>query len=74
MVLWKSWLSSIVYIIKVKDMTTNKVFSVQTSRLRLFRHPTETKEEIEVFASVNLDKYYVEKITTNEDKSRNLEN
>ena len=28
-------------IIKVKDLTTNKVSSVNTSRLRIFRHPTE---------------------------------
>jgi len=40
-------------IIKVKDLTTNKISSVHTSRLRIFRHPTEmTREEIEVLASI----------------------
>ena len=38
-------------IIKVRDLTTDKVSSVHTSRLRPFRHPAEmTKEEIEVLS------------------------
>ena len=50
-------------IIKVRDLTTDKVSSVHTSRLRPFRHPAEmTKEEIEVLSTVDLDEYYVEKI------------
>jgi hypothetical protein len=50
-------------IIKVRDLTTDKVSSVHTSRLRPFRHPAEmTKEEIEVLSAVDLDEYYVEKI------------
>ena len=36
-------------IVKVRDLTTDKVSVVRTSRLRLFRHPAEmTPEELEV--------------------------
>ena len=62
-------------IIKVRDLTTDKVSSVHTSRLRPFRHPAEmTKEEIEVLSAVDLDEYYVEKIVAHEGKGRNPKN
>jgi hypothetical protein len=62
-------------IMKVRDLTTEKVSSVHTSRLRLFRHPAEmTKEEIEVFSAVDLDEYYVDKIVAHEEKGRNTKN
>ena len=62
-------------IIKVKDLTTNKISSVHTSRLRIFRHPTEmTREEIEVLASIDLDEYYVDKIVGHEEKGKNPKN
>ena len=56
-------------IIKVKNLKTNKISSVHTSRLRIFRHLTEmTREEIEVLASIDLDEYYVDKIVEHEEK------
>ena len=62
-------------IIKVRDLTTDKVSSVHTSRLRPFRHPAEmTKEEIEVLLAVDLDEYYVDKIVAHERKGRNSNN
>jgi hypothetical protein len=50
-------------IISVKDLVTNKVMKVHTSRLRLFRHPANMGiEEISALAAVDLDEFYVEKI------------
>ena len=47
-------------IMKVRDLTKNNVSSVHASRLRIFRHPTETsKEELEVLSAVDLDEDYV---------------
>ena len=40
-------------VIKARGLTTDKISSVNTSRRRLFRHPT--KEEIEVLLSIDLD-------------------
>ena len=57
-------------IIKVKDLTTNKVSSVHTSRLWIFRRPTKmTREEIDVLVSINLDEIYAEKVVEHEDNS-----
>ena len=57
-------------IIKVRDLTMNKVSSVHISRLRPFRHPTDmTKEEIEVQSAIDLDEYYVDKIVAHEERS-----
>ena len=62
-------------IIKVKDLTTNKISSVHTSRLRIFRHPTEmTREVIEVLASIDLYEYYVDKIAEHEEKRKSPKN
>ena len=48
-------------IIKVKDLISNKVMKVHTSRLRLFRHPTNMGiEEISALVAVDLDEFYVE--------------
>ena len=56
-------------IIKFKDLTMNKISSVYTSRLRIFRHPTDmTREEIEFLVSIDLDEYYVNKIVEHEEK------
>ena len=50
-------------IITVKDLISNKVMKVHTSRLRLFRHPANMgTEEISALAAVDLDEFYVEKI------------
>ena len=47
----------------VKDLISNKVMKVHTSRLGLFRHPTKMGfEEIIELAAVDLDYFYVEKI------------
>ena len=45
-------------IVKFRELTTNKVSSVHTSRLRIFRHPTQmSKEELEALSAVDLDDY-----------------
>ena len=49
-------------IVKVRDLTTDKVSVVYTSRLCLFRHPEMTSEELEVLAGVDVDEYFVESI------------
>ena len=62
-------------IITVKDLISNKVMKVHTSRLRLFRHPANMGiEEISALAAVDLDEFYdgenvkhVEKIQRNGD-------
>ena len=47
-------------IVKVRDLTTDKVSVVHTSRLRLFRHPAEmTSEELEVLAGIDVNEYFV---------------
>ena len=57
-------------IIKVRDLMTDKVFSVHTSR-----DATDmTKEEIEVLSAIDLDEYYVDKIVSHEEKHRNPKN
>ena len=51
-------------IVKVRDLTTEKVSVVHTSRLRLFRHPAEmTPEElvgidVDEYISIFCRKYY----------------
>jgi hypothetical protein len=51
--------------ITVKDLISNKESVVHTSRLRVFRHPTEfTLQEAIALAAVDLDEFYVEKIVT----------
>ena len=48
-------------IITVKDLISNKVMKVHTSRLCLFRHPTNMGiEEISELVAVDLDEFYVE--------------
>ena len=43
-------------IVKVRDLTMDKVSVVNSSRLRLFRHPAEmTPEELEVLAGIDVD-------------------
>jgi hypothetical protein len=50
-------------LIKVRDLLTNKISLVHTSRLRPFRHPANmTLEEAINLASVDMDEFYVEKI------------
>ena len=45
-------------IVKVRDLTTDKVSVVHTSRLRVFRHPAEmTPEELEVLAGIDVDEF-----------------
>ncbi len=62
-------------IIKVRDLTTDKVSVVHTSRLRLFRHPAEmTPEELEVLAGIDVDEYFVESIIDHEERGRNVKN
>jgi len=61
-------------IVKVRDLTTNKVSSVHTCRLQIFRHPTEiSKDELEVLSAVDQDEYYVEKIVAHEEKVKALD-
>jgi hypothetical protein len=49
--------------IKVRDLISNKESVVHTSRLRVFRHPTEmTLEEAIALAAVDLDEFFVESI------------
>ena len=56
-------------IVKVRHVTTNKVSSVHTSLLRIFRHPAEmSKEELKVLSAMDLDEYYIEKIVAQEQK------
>jgi hypothetical protein len=52
-------------LIKVRDLITDKVSLVHTSRLRPFRHPTNmTLQEVTDLASVDMDEFFVEKIIT----------
>jgi len=71
---WKSFISiDRPDIIKVRDLTTDKISSVHASRLRPYKHPVEmTKEEIEVLSPVDLDEYYVEKIVAHEGKVQKI--
>ena len=47
-------------IITVKDVISNKVMKIHTSRLCLFRHPANMGiEEISALAAVDLDEFYV---------------
>jgi hypothetical protein len=49
--------------ITVKDLISNKESVVHTSRLRVFRHPSDFDlREAIALASVDLDEFYVEKI------------
>ena len=62
-------------IVKVRDLTKNQVSSVHTSRLQIFRHPTEmSKEKLQVLSVVDLDKYCVKKIVAHEEKGKNPKN
>ena len=62
-------------IFKVRNLMTDEVSSVYTSRLRPFRHPTEmTKEVIKVLSAIDLDEYYVDKIMAHEEKGWNPKN
>ena len=46
-----------------KDIISNKVMKVHTSRLRLFRHPVNMGvEEVSSSAAVDLDEFFVEKL------------
>ena len=57
-------------IVKVRDLTTDKV-----SVLRLFRHPAKmTPEELEDLADIDVDEYCVESITDHEERGRNVKN
>ena len=60
-------------IVKVRDLTTDKVSVVHTSRL--FRRPAEmTPEESEVLAGIDVDEYFVESIGDHEERGRNVKN
>ena len=62
-------------IVKVRDLTTDKVLVVHISWLQLFRHPAEmTTEELEVLAGVDMDQYFVESNIDHEERSRNVKN
>jgi len=54
-------------IFKVRDLTTNKVSSIHTSRLRNF-------VQRRALSAVDLDEYYVEKIVAHEEKGKNPKN
>ena len=61
-------------IVKVRDLTTDKVSVVHTSRLRLFRHPAEmTLEELEVLG-IDVDDYFVDGIVDHEERGQNVKN
>ena len=56
-------------IITVEDSISNKVMKVHTSRILLFRHPTNIGlihtrdiEEITALLAADLDEFYVEKL------------
>jgi hypothetical protein len=58
--------------ITVKDLISNKESVVHTSRLRVFRHPTEfTLQEAIALAAVDLDEFYVEKIVRHVEMGKN---
>ena len=52
-------------IVKIRDLTTDKVSVVYTSRLRLFKHPAEMTEL--VLIGFDADEYLVESIVDNEE-------
>jgi hypothetical protein len=59
-------------LIKVRDLITNKISLVHTSRLRPFRHPkTMTLAEATALAAVDMDEFYVEKIVAVEKNGKN---
>jgi hypothetical protein len=59
-------------LIQVRDLTTNKLSLVHTSRLRVFRHPAEmTEEEATALAAVDMDEFYVEKIVEHSGSGKN---
>ena len=60
-------------IIKVRDLTTDKISVIHTSRLRLFKHPDEmAPEKLEVLAGIHVDEYFVESIVDHEERGQNL--
>jgi hypothetical protein len=57
--------------IKVKDLISNKESVVHTSRLRVYRHPSDMMWTDKVaLAAVDLDEFYVEKIITHDGNGR----
>jgi hypothetical protein len=60
-------------LIKVRDLISNKVSEVHTSRLRVFRHPAEmTLQEATSLAAVDLDEFYVQEIVEHEGSSKDV--
>ena len=58
--------------IKVKDLISNRESVVHTSRLRVFRHPSEMMWEEKIkLASVDLDEFYVDKIVRHSGNGNN---
>ena len=58
-------------IVKVRDLTTDKVSVVHTSKLRLFKHPADIpSEESEALAGIDVDEYFGEKIVDHEERTR----
>jgi hypothetical protein len=58
-------------IIQVRDLITNKLSMVHTSRLRAFRHPKEmTTEEAAALAATDLDEFHVESIVDHEGEGK----
>jgi hypothetical protein len=50
-------------LIKVRDLISNTISLVHTSRLRPFRHPAEmTLEEARGLAAVDMDEFFVDKV------------
>ena len=58
-------------IIQVRDVITNKLSMVHTSRLRAFRRPKEmTTEEAAALAATDLDEFHVESIVDHEGEEK----
>jgi hypothetical protein len=59
-------------LIKVRDLITNKISQVHTSRLRVFNHPAEmTMEDAIALAAVDMDEFYVDKIVEHMGNGKN---
>jgi len=64
-------------IVKVRDLTTDKVLVVHTTRLRLFKHAAEItpeEQELQVRAVIDVDEHFVESIIDHEERGRKVKN
>ena len=68
---WRLSLYIVRDIVKVRDLTTDKVSVVHTSKLRLFKHPADIpSEESEALAGIDVDEYFGKKIVDHEERTR----